>query len=375
MPARRSAAIPLAAVAAMLVVYASLYPLTGWDHPAGWSAWREVRVPWPSRWTEADAWLNVLGYLPLGALLHLAFVRAAGWRAAPAALAAIAVAASLSLAMEALQNFLPPRVPSSLDLAWNVAGATAGVVLAAGVQALGWLDQGASLHDRWFEPRRTGGTTLLLLWPVGLLIPTPVALGLGPQIGRIVESWRAPPEDAIAGEPGWPWLTAEALGPIASGVHFGPAVEAFTVALGLVGPSLVAIAIARPGWRRVALVAGAAAAGFGVLTLSTALNFGPQHALAWRTGPAEAGFLAGGLVALLAAGLPQRVAAALGLVALTALVILVAIAPADPYFAQSLKAWEQGRFVRLHGAAQWVGWLWPFAAMAYLLIRLAERRP
>ena len=26
----------------------------------------------------------------------------------------------------------------------------------------------------------------------------------------------------------------------------------------------------------------------------------------------------------------------------------------------SLQAWEQGRFIRFHGLAQWVGWLWPY---------------
>ena len=55
--------------------------------------------------------------------------------------------------------------------------------------------------------------------------------------------------------------------------------------------------------------------------------------------------------------------------------MLVARAPADPYFAQSLQAWEQGRFIRFHGAAQWVGWIWPYAALVYLLARLAAREP
>ena len=59
--------------------------------------------------------------------------------------------------------------------------------------------------------------------------------------------------------------------------------------------------------------------------------------------------------------------------ALTALVVLVAQAPADPYFAESLQAWEQGRFIRFHGAAQWVGWLWPYAALVYLLVRVGAR--
>jgi hypothetical protein len=70
---------------------------------------------------------------------------------------------------------------------------------------------------------------------------------------------------------------------------------------------------------------------------------------------------------------PRRAAAGLGLVALTALVVVVTQAPSDPFFAQSLQAWEQGRFIRFYGVARWVGWLWPYAAIAYLLARLGAR--
>jgi hypothetical protein len=66
--------------------------------------------------------------------------------------------------------------------------------------------------------------------------------------------------------------------------------------------------------------------------------------------------------------------AALGLVTVTAAVTLVAQAPQDPYFAASLQLWEQGQFIRFHGMAQWVGWLWPYAALAWLLRRAAAPR-
>jgi hypothetical protein len=51
-------------------------------------------------------------------------------------------------------------------------------------------------------------------------------------------------------------------------------------------------------------------------------------------------------------------------------------APASAYFADTLQAWEQGRFIRFHGLAQWLGWLWPFAVLGYVLLRVsgAERR-
>ena len=58
---------------------------------------------------------------------------------------------------------------------------------------------------------------------------------------------------------------------------------------------------------------------------------------------------------------------------LSGLVVLVHGAPTDPYFADSLQGWEQGRFVRFHGVAQGLGWLWPYAAIAWLLVRAGRR--
>jgi apolipoprotein N-acyltransferase len=75
---------------------------------------------------------------------------------------------------------------------------------------------------------------------------------------------------------------------------------------------------------------------------------------------------------LLAAFMSRRANAAWGLVVLTALIALMAEAPSDPYLLESLQFWEQGRFVNLYGLAQWVGWLWPFAALAWLLYGVTQ---
>jgi hypothetical protein len=135
----------------------------------------------------------------------------------------------------------------------------------------------------------------------------------------------------------------------------------------------VAYSVVAPGWRRVALALGALVLAMLAMTLSTLLNFGPEHALTWLTPATLPALAAAAATALLLAPLGRRVAAGLGLVVLTGLVMLVAQAPADPYFAQSLQAWEQGRFVRFHGLAQWIGWLWPYAAMLWLLTRPGAR--
>ena len=43
------------------------------------------------------------------------------------------------------------------------------------------------------------------------------------------------------------------------------------------------------------------------------------------------------------------------------------------YFAQTLQTWEQGRFIRFFGIGQWLGWLWPYAALVYVLVRAVRR--
>jgi hypothetical protein len=78
-------------------------------------------------------------------------------------------------------------------------------------------------------------------------------------------------------------------------------------------------------------------------------------------------------LALLLLRLPRRGAAAFTLLTLSIHLALLNQAPASAYFAQTLQTWEQGRFIRFHGVAQWLGWLWPYAALLYLLARLSGR--
>jgi VanZ family protein len=366
-----SSSVPLALACAALVAYASLYPLRGWHHPQGLWSLAFLSLPWPRWWTWFDVIANVLGYLPLGALLFVGALRTGHSRWVASA-AALLVPSLLSLTLELLQNYLPQRVPSALDWALNSAGAALGALLGAWADRAGLTLRWQSARERWFVGGSSGALTLLLLWPFGLLFPAPVPFGLG-QIGpRLL--------DAAATLGAWiegvPWLAgwAAALPTMeASAARLPPHAEAALIAFGLLAPSLLAYTITRPGWRRLALVIGAAALGLASTTLSTALSFGPQHALAWLTPTTLPAIGAAILLAVLAVGASLRAAAALGLVAATALVVLSAQAPSDPYFADSLQAWEQGRFIRFHGVAQWLGWLWPYALLAYLLQRVGAR--
>lgn len=364
----RSTALPLALCAAALVLYASLYPFEGWRWPAGLDARAVVALPWPIYSSRFDDWTNALGYLPLGALVYGAGVRS-GLRALPALMAAILLPTALSASVEVAQQFLPERVPSLKDLVLNSAGATAGALLAAALQSAGWVDRWQALRERWFARESAMALLLLLLWPVALLFPAPVPLGLGHVWGEVGAAVQA----ALAGTPWQDEATAWLADSGRAAAPLSRIEEGLVVALGLLAPCLLAYATSHAGWHRLLLLFGAVVLGLGVTTLSTAMNFGPQHALAWWSPAVLPALSVGAVLGLLSAGLGRRVAGALGFAALAVLITLVARAPADPYYAASLQGWEQGRFIRFHGLAQWVGWLWPFAAMAWLLARMMRR--
>jgi VanZ family protein len=362
----RSSAWWLAALYAALIVYASLYPFSGWRWPPG--GWADLlALPWPRIRLPFDESANLLGYLPLGALLCGAVLRSGGSAVRAFGIGAL-LPVALALTMEVTQGLLPLRVPSAKDLALNAAGALLGALLAAGLAAGGVVERWQRLRERWFVRASALALVLMLLWPVGLLFPQPVALGLG-QFGDELRGWI---DAVLAGTP-WAGDASRWLPPVQPAGPLSPLAEGLAIALGLLAPCLVAFSATRGGLRRLLWVPGALALALGVSSLSTALNFGPQNAFAWVTPAAAGGLSAGALLAVAAALVPRRVAAGLGLIVLTAHIGLVAQAPSDPYYAASLQAWEQGRFIRFHGVAQWVGWLWPYAAALWLLWRLGAR--
>ena len=103
----------------------------------GASAGGLVALPWPRFRTGFDDWSNLLGYAPLGFLLSLAMLRSDGRRWVWAV--AFGVPTLLSLGVETLQNYLPMRVPSNVDLALNSAGAALGASCAWALERLGAL--------------------------------------------------------------------------------------------------------------------------------------------------------------------------------------------------------------------------------------------
>ena len=351
--------LPLALALICLIVYASLYPFTEW-RDQGISPFRFLAAPLPRYWTGFDVAINVAGYAPLGFLLALAGLRSRlGWAVTVAMLGA----GLLSLSMETLQSYLPARVPSNVDLILNTIGGWMGGCAAWVLEKMGVVDRWSRFRTRWFAVDARGALALLVLWPVALLFPAPVPLGLG-QVFERLESALA---EALSDTPFLVWLPVRdiELQPLV------PGAELICVALGALIPCLLGYGVVRTIWQRAVFSTVMVGMGIAVSALSAALSYGPEHAWAWLDLPVRAGLALAAVLAVMLLPVRRRGAAALALLALTIHLGLLNQAPASAYFAQTLQTWEQGRFIRFHGVVQWLGWLWPYAALLYLLARLA----
>lgn len=358
-----TAARPLSWIYAALIAYASLYPFEGW-RDQGIAPWVYLTAPLPKYWTRFDVVSNVLGYAPLGFLLALARLRLRARLSAVGV--AVVLAGMLSLGMEMLQSFLPMRVPSNLDALLNVLGALLGAVLARVLLALGWLERWSRFRAHWFVPRSSGALALLATWPLALLFPVPVPFGLGQVLERLEDALA----QALMDTPWLEWLPLRE-------VELQPLLqinEVLCMGLGLLLPVMLAYSVVRQTWQRVWSLVLALLVGIGASALSSVLTYGPEHAWEWV---APEVYMGVGL-ALLMGLLMLRVSARMTLVlALTFLVWQLSMlnnASADVYFSQTVQTWEQGRFIRFHGLIQWLGWLWPYVLLGYLLWAVGASR-
>lgn len=358
----KTAASPLALMYAVLIVYASLYPFAEWRNQ-DILPWAFLEAPFPRYWTRFDVAVNIIGYLPLGSMLALSALRSG--RGRQALWFSVLLAAALSLGMETLQSYLPARVPSREDWLLNTLGASLGAVATVILEKLGGIDRWSRFRARWFVPHARGGLVLLATWPMALLFPAAVPFGLGQVFERI----EVAVADRLADTPFLDWLPVRdiELQPLV------PGAELACVALGLLIPCLLGFCIIRSRWRRAVFVPLCIGVGVLVTGLSAALSWGPTHAWAWLDLPTQWG-IAGALVMACAATLaPWRVSAALALLALGVYLSMLNQAPESAYFSQTLQAWEQGQFIRFHGLAQWLGWLWPYATLLYVLTQIGQR--
>jgi VanZ family protein len=344
-----------------LIVYASLYPFDQW-RDQGIFTWEFLSAPWPQYWTGFDVTANVLGYAPLGFLWSLSAMRM-GWRHRAIVLTTCA-AALASLLMEGLQSYLPARVPSLADLLLNILGAWLGACLASGMEQLGLLYRWSQFRSRWLVRDAHFALVLMALWPLALLFPVAVPLGLG-QVWERVEDALTYALDGTAFEQ-WIPLRSFELEPLL------PGAELLCVVLGVLIPCLLGFGVIRHMGQRVVYMVVVLGFGLGMSGLSAALSFGPSHAWSWLGLPVILGLVCGCVLGLFFVMLSARTCWVFLLLALLVQQSVLNQSPESAYFAQTLQTWEQGRFIRFNGLVQWIGWLWPYTVLLFATARLTR---
>ncbi|WP_291987726.1 VanZ family protein [Candidatus Accumulibacter sp. ACC007] len=342
-PLPRPTRLPLYLALAYLVLisYASLYPFANW-RDLGLSPLAFLAAAWPRYWTAFDLAVNIAVYVPLGFLLALTLRRLPGrWSAA---VAALLVGSLLSFTVECLQNWLPARVPSNIDLACNISGSAIGAVLAV------W--KGKPIFRRIAQlqqallapiPHAELGLVLIGMWLLTQLSPETLLFGVG-DLRQVLGLTPAVP------------YAAPAFFMLETGV-----IVCNTIVIGLFTRTLLADRNA-PHLVLFSFFMLALA----IRTLAAAVLVAPHDALAWLTPGARLGLLIGGVLLSLLLLLPAALRIGFAGVALMAGTALVNLTPPNPYSEAALATWRQGHFLNFNGLTRWIASLWPFLALPYL---------
>ncbi|MGZ5200826.1 MAG: VanZ family protein [Telluria sp.] len=342
----------------LLIVYASWFPFSGW-HSSGLSPFEFLNLAPQRYWTRFDLMVNIVGYIPFGVLLVLAmYPRVRGvWAVLLAAAAGVLVSGT----MEAVQTYLPSRVPSNLDFFTNATGCIVGAILGA-AWSRSLLDRSRlyKLRRRWFEPHASAGLVLLALWPLAQIYPQGYLFGLG-QVLPIVSEWLSD----------WLDTNIDLVAILRPGAEMSVEQywlsETIITACGMSGAVLTMLCLLRRGAPRYPLMLAMIGTALVVRTLASSLLFTPDNALVWITPGAQGGFLIGLIMLAGLAFAPQVAQRRLAVVTLLLSLLVVNTIPVNPYFVSTLQGWVQGKFLNFNGAAQFLSLAWPFAALWFLL--------
>lgn len=341
----------------LLVVYASCYPFSGW-HDNGLLPWSYLTESLPHYWTAFDVAVNIVGYIPLGLLSVLAFYPR--MRSLPAIAVASACGILLALMLESVQNFLPSRVPSNLDLITNAVGTLIGAMLGELLRRpILEQSQFRALRRLWFSEQASRGLIVIALWPLAQIFPQPYLFGHGQVLGAF-SGWLSDLIESPVDLGQWLWTQA------GSGIeHYLPA-EVIITACCMTGAVLTLLCQTRRTAPKAMLAVLLMVTAITVKTLAHAILFDPDDAFGWFTPGAASGLIMG-LVMLgglsFAPATAQRRAA---IFSLGVSLFLINIAPANPYFLSTMQEWVQGKFLNFNGAAHFLSVTWPLFALWFL---------
>jgi VanZ family protein len=329
---------------AFVVFYASLQPFSGWT--SNDESLFAFLLTFSTRTTRSDLIFNALAYLPLGFALYA--VWPTQWHVRSRFAATLLLAIALSIAVEALQTWLPTRVSSVYDTIANVIGAMLGAGVATYLLARTWLVRTARwTRETLFIKGATGDLKILLLfvWLIAQVNP-----GI-PLFGATFHPGMDGAFDAAV-----------------------IAVELAQVAAALVGIGLFTDLAMRKRWYGgIALVTMVASA----VTLKTIIAEWVLTPVAWESWlrPGHAlGIATGPVLLMLLFWLPRSAKSVLAGIALLSSVLIPLLLPDLVLRGAPLAqfSWNYGQLLNLNGLTRTIVMVWPFVATLLLLVRFGE---
>jgi VanZ family protein len=332
----------LAVAYTVLVVYASLHPFTDW-RDSGLPLFAFLSAGWPRYYTVFDLVVNVLAYVPLG--FFWLTVASARFARATATVLVCILLAGLSGLLETVQNFLPTRVPSNVDLACNSVGVLLGALAA---QRWGRILLSESRLLRWrhrhlaHEPVGDYGLVLICIWLLIQLSPENLLFGTG-NLRVLLDLPGALPFDVEGFSRHETWIAA---------------MGTLTIAL------MSSLVMRHPRYRHLLLLLALAMA---IRSFAAALLIEPASFAHWMTPGNLSGMGIGVLLAWPLMKLSESLRRVLAGGMVMATMALVNIAPDNPYLLQASQVWQQGHFLNFNGLTRAASSLWPFLAMGFLM--------
>jgi hypothetical protein len=320
------------------------------------SGWRQTGLPifdylfapWPKYFTVGEIFVNLIGYMPLGLVAVVAL--SPHWTRKRKVAVMALCAMLLSFCMETLQNFLPTRISSNVDLLTNSLGALLGAL--AGVrwgQAIFAPGRGlARWRERYIADEGLVGDialVLIILWVFVQLTPDQL-LFAGGELRRLLDI--APP---LPFEPGR-LIVFEAA-----------QTASMMLAIGLFARCTLRVSNS-------ALVVALLALGMIARLVGSASFFVPSSPLVWLTPGVQYGFLTGVALLYVALRLPRVAQHALAGASLLMASVLINMMPESPYFLSNINGGpviiRRANYPNFYALCRLIAAVWPFVALAYL---------
>ncbi|TCW28610.1 VanZ family protein [Gulbenkiania mobilis] len=341
----------VALITFVVIVFTSFYPFTGWAY-SGRPLLEFLTYAWPYYFRLFDNIVNYLVYVPYGFALALTLKpRWMGW------LLALLLSTLTSFSVEFGQQFLPERVASNLDIAYNLAGAATGATLAISPLFRRVWHRVWQWRHRYFSPAAAAdyGLVVLVVWFLTQLNPAVPLFGVVIYPGGLPQPYVSPLENPLL----FLWL-----------------IEAGGAMLNLTATLLFATAFLRDRRYIARTILTVLVLAFFLKIVAAGMLLKPIAFFEWINPSVMAGLAAGLFLVWLFTRLASRGQAVGALAAVGAAQGVAALWPLAPEAGEALRyfRWSYGHLENMSALVEFLSRLWPWAATLCLIFFLWETR-